>query len=279
MFRTAFLALLVCFCSATWAVNFESAHALVVDEDSGEVLFEKDAATAAPIASMTKLMTAMVVLDAHLAPDQTIRIERADLDTLKHTHSGVPVGASFPRRTLVELALMSSDNHAAAALARTYPGGNAGFLAATQRKIAALQLENTGLVEPTGLSPSNHATAHDMAKIVKAASAYPEIVAATSQSSSRISVNGRRRVFHNTNKFVGQPGWDISVSKTGFTNEAGRCLSMRLEAAGRNILVVLMGAMAGAERSLDVHNIQRLLGGESTVVALQQPVRRVARRR
>jgi D-alanyl-D-alanine carboxypeptidase/D-alanyl-D-alanine endopeptidase (penicillin-binding protein 7) len=118
-----------------------------------------------------------------------------------------------------------------------------------------------------------------MAKIVKAASAYPEIVAATSQSSSRISVNGRRRVFHNTNKFVGQPGWDISVSKTGFTNEAGRCLSMRLEAAGRNILVVLMGAMAGAERSLDVHNIQRLLGGESTVVALQQPVRRVARRR
>ena len=279
MFRTALVALLVCFCSATWAVNFESAHALVVDEDSGEVLFEKDAATAAPIASMTKLMTAMVVLDAHLAPDQTIRIERADLDTLKHTRSGVPVGASFPRRTLIELALMSSDNHAAAALARTYPGGDAGFLAATQRKIAALQLENTGLVEPTGLSPENHATAHDMAKIVKAASAYPEIVAATSQSSSRIKVNGRGRVFHNTNKFVGQPGWDISVSKTGFTNEAGRCLSMRLEAAGRNILVVLMGAMAGAERSLDVHNIQRLLGGESTVVALQQPVRRIARRR
>jgi serine-type D-Ala-D-Ala endopeptidase (penicillin-binding protein 7) len=279
MIRTALFALFVCLCTPGWAVTFESAHALVLDEESGEVLFEKDAATAAPIASMTKLMTAMVVLDAQLAPDQAIRIERADLDTLKHTRSGVPVGASFPRRTLVELALMSSDNHAAAALARTFPGGNAAFLAATQRKIEALQLENTGLVEPTGLSPENHATAHDMAKIVKAASGYPQIVAATSQTSSRISVNGRRRVFHNTNKFVGQPGWDISVSKTGFTNEAGRCLSMRLEAAGRKILVVLMGAMAGTERSLDVHNIQRWLGGDSTVVALQQPVRHLPRRR
>jgi len=244
-------------------VSFESAHALVMDEDSGEVLFEKDATTAAPIASMTKLMTAMVVLDAHLAPDETIRIDKADLDSLKHTKSGVPVGASFPRRTLIEIALMSSDNHAAAALARTYPGGMPAFLAATQQKIAALQLEDTGLVEPTGLSPMNHATAHDMAKIVKAASGYPDIVHATSQPSSRITVNGRNRVFHNTNRFVGKPGWDITVSKTGFTNEAGRCLSMRLEAAGRKILVVLMGAMAGSERAVDVLNIQRWLGGST----------------
>src|SRR5437762_7385403 len=124
MFRSAFFALLLCFCSPSWsAVTFESAHALVVDENSGEVLLEKDAATAAPIASMTKLMTAMVVLDAHLSPDSMIRIDREDLDTLKHTKSGVPVGASFTRGTLINLALMSSDNHAAAALARTYPGG------------------------------------------------------------------------------------------------------------------------------------------------------------
>ena len=109
--------------------------------------------------------------------------------------------------------------------------------------------------------PENHATAQDMVKILKAASAYPEIVAATSQSSSRIAVNGRGRIFHNTNRFVGRPGWDISVSKTGFTNEAGRCLSMRLEAAGRKILVVLMGAVAGPERALDALNIHRLVGG------------------
>jgi len=284
MLKNAVLALAIAFSSfATHAVTLESAHALVMDEESGEVLLEKDAGTAAPIASMTKLMTAMVVLDAHLAPYEVIRIDKADLDTLKHTRSGVPVGSVFPRHTLIEIALMSSDNHAAAALARTYPGGLPAFLAAAQRKIDELKLENTGIVEPTGLSPQNHASAHDMAKILKAASGYPDIVAATSQSSSRIAVNGRGRLFHNTNKFVGQPGWDISVSKTGFTNEAGRCLSMRLEAAGRKVLVVLMGAMAGSERALDVLNIQRLVGGEpeqslQPVVNAMKAVHRVSQR-
>lgn len=262
MLKNALFALLVLCSGASWsAVSFGSAHALVVDEVSGEVLLEKDAATAAPIASMTKLMTAMVVLDAHLPLDQTVAIDKADLDTLKHTKSGIVVGSTLTRGSLIEIALMSSDNHAAAALARTYPGGNAAFIAATQQKIDALKLENTGLVEPTGLSPSNHATAHDMAKIVKAASGYPEIVAATSRSSDVVSVNGRPRLFHNTNRLVGSPGWDISVSKTGFTNEAGRCLTMSLQTAGRKILVVLMGAVAGSERLLDAHNIQRWLGG------------------
>ncbi len=273
MLKNAVLALAIALSSfATHAVTLESAHALVMDEESGEVLLEKDAGTAAPIASMTKLMTAMVVLDAHLAPYEVIRIDRADLDTLKHTRSGVPVGSVFPRHTLIEIALMSSDNHAAAALARTYPGGLPAFLVAAQRKIDELKLENTGIIEPTGLSPQNHASAHDMAKILKAASGYPDIVAATSQSSSRIAVNGRGRLFHNTNRFVGQPGWDISVSKTGFTNEAGRCLSMRLESAGRKLLVVLMGAMEGSERALDVLNIQRLVGGEPEQA---EPVARV----
>jgi serine-type D-Ala-D-Ala endopeptidase (penicillin-binding protein 7) len=278
MFRYALIALLFVCSTGSWAgVSFGSAHALVVDETTGEVLMEKDAATAAPIASMTKLMTAMVVLDAHLAPDQTITIDKEDLDTLKHTQSGVPVGAEFSRRTLLTLALMASDNRAAAALARTYPGGDAAFLYATRRKIAELKLENTGLVEPTGLSPLNHATAHDMAKIVKAASGYPEIVKATSQSSEVIVVNGKRRVIHNTNRLVGAPGWDISVSKTGFTNEAGRCLTMSLETAGRKILVVLMGAVAGSERLVDARNIQRWLGGkEPTLLASAAPARRVS---
>jgi D-alanyl-D-alanine endopeptidase (penicillin-binding protein 7) len=284
MFKNAFLALAIAFTSfATHAVTLESAHALVMDEESGEVLLEKDAGTAAPIASMTKLLTAMVVLDAHLPPYDVIRIDKSDLDTLKHTRSGVPVGAAFPRNTLIEIALMSSDNHAAAALARTYPGGLPAFLVAAQHKIETLKLENTGIIEPTGLSPQNHASAHDMAMILKAASGYPEIVAATSQSSSRIAVNGRGRLFHNTNRFVGKPGWDISVSKTGFTNEAGRCLSMRLESAGRKLLVVLMGAVAGSERALDVLNIQRLVGGEpeqeaEPVAKVMKAVHRVSQR-
>lgn len=279
MLKNAFIALAFCLWAvASHAVTIESAHALVLDEESGEVLLEKDATTAAPIASMTKLMTAMVVLDAHLSPNESIRIDKADLDTLKHTRSGLSVGTALARSTLIEIALMSSDNHAAAALARTYPGGKAAFLLATERKITELKLENTALVEPTGLSPDNHATAHDMAKILMAASSYPEIVSATSQSSSRIAVNGRRRVFHNTNRFVGRPGWDISVSKTGFTNEAGRCLSMRLEAAGRKILVVLMGAVAGPERALDVLNIHRLVGGQAELPVIRASVRRPARR-
>ena len=261
MLKNAFFALLFCVCSAAWAdVAFESAHALVVDETSGQVLFEKDSGTAAPIASMTKLMTAMVVLDAKLPGDEPIRITRDDLDTLKHTTSGVPVGAVIERQELLQLALMSSDNHAAAALARTYPGGDAAFLDATRRKIADLKLENTFIEEPTGLSPANHATAHDMVKILKAASAYPEIGQSTSQPSQLVTVSGRPVVVRNTNGLVGRPGWDILVSKTGFTNEAGRCVTMRVQAAGRHVLVVLMGAMASSQRWLDAFNIQRSLG-------------------
>ena len=241
-------------------LSFHSAHALVMDESSGEVLFEKDAATPAPIASMTKLMTAMVVLDAHLSPDELIRIDKADYDTLKYTRSGVPAGTVLPRRTMIDIALMSSDNHAAAALARTYPGGREAFVAAAKRKIAALQLEDTVIEEPTGLSPRNHATAHDMAKIAKAAAGYPQIEAATSQTGAVVKVNGRTRRFHNTNGLVGAPGWDIMLSKTGFTNEAGRCLTMRLESAGRKVVVVLMGAMRTSARTLDALNIHKLLG-------------------
>ena len=284
MLKNALFALLFLVCSTSWAdVSFESAHALVVDEASGQVLFEKDATTAAPIASMTKLMTAMVVLDAKLAADEMIRIDRADLDTLKHTTSGVPLGARVARGDLLQVALMSSDNHAAAALARTYPGGNDAFAAAIARKIEELKLENTAIEEPTGLSPHNHASAHDMVKILKAASDYPEIEQATSQRSQAIKVNGRARVFRNTNGLVGRPGWDILLSKTGFTNEAGRCVTMRLQAAGRNILVVLMGAMASSERSLDAHNIQRWLGVPmplaSEHVTTLRKVRHIAPRR
>jgi len=248
-------------------LRLSSANVLVLDAAADRQIYAKAADEVTPIASVTKLMTAMVVLDAHLPLDETVAIDKADLDTLKHTKSGIPVGSTLTRGSLIEIALMSSDNHAAAALARTFPGGNAAFIAATQQKIDALKLENTGLVEPTGLSPSNHATAHDMVKIVKAASEYPEIVAATSRSSDIISVNGKPRLFHNTNRLVGSPGWDISVSKTGFTNEAGRCLTMSLQSAGRKILVVLMGAVAGSERLLDAHNIQRFLGGQEPVLA------------
>lgn len=272
MFKQIFLlALAACCCSSWGAVSFESAHALVVDEATGEVLLEKDSDVVAPIASLTKLMTAMVMLDAHQDPDEFIRIDDADMDRLKHTRSGVPVGVILPRHTLLKLALMSSDNHAAAALARNYPGGRDAFSAATQQKIRELGLDHTALVEPTGLSPDNRASAADLVKVLKAASTYPEIAQITTRSKDIVRLNGRAQEFHNTNRLVGKPGWVILLSKTGFTDEAGRCVAMRLQAEGRTVLVVLMGALATSKRALDALNIHRWLSEKQPALVQQTP--------
>jgi D-alanyl-D-alanine endopeptidase (penicillin-binding protein 7) len=269
MLKSLLLALsLACCCGgARAAVAFESAHVVVIDDATGEVLLEKDAATAAPIASLTKLMTVMVLLDAGQDANENIRIEASDMDWLKGTHSGVPLGALVPRGTLIELALIASDNHAAAALARNYPGGIDGFASATEGKVRALGLESTVLVEPTGLSPRNHSTALDMAKVLQATSAYPLIAEITSKRAHLVIVDGQPWPVRNTNGLVGKSGWEILSSKTGFTNDAGRCLTMRLRAAGRTVSVVLIGAGTAAARSLDALNIQRWLSGKAPLLS------------
>jgi serine-type D-Ala-D-Ala endopeptidase (penicillin-binding protein 7) len=254
------------------AVTFGSAHAIVVDELSGEVLLQKDVLTAAPMASLTKLMTAMVVLDGGQNPDEGLQIDAVDQDRRKSTHGGVPVGAVVSRRTLLELALIASDNHAAAALARHYPGGMDAFQATMHRKIQDLGLKSTLIEEPTGLSPNNLSSAQDMVKVLRASAGYPAITQITSQRNHVVQVNGRRWAVRNTNRFVGAPGWNILLSKTGFTNEAGRCLSMRLQAAGRTVMVVLMGAGGSAARTHDALNIRRWLGAEPALTAA--PARR-----
>jgi D-alanyl-D-alanine carboxypeptidase/D-alanyl-D-alanine endopeptidase (penicillin-binding protein 7) len=254
---------------------------VVIDEATGEVLLEKDAATAAPIASLTKLMTAMVVLDAQQDLNEPLAIDEADTDTLKHSRGGVPVGALLTRETLLELALIASDNHAAAALARHYPGGPAAFAEAAQGKIGALGLANTTLVDPTGLSPDNHSSALDMAKVLRATTAYPLIGQITSQRTLAVLVNGHPRAVRNTNHLVGKPGWEVLASKTGFTNEAGRCLTMRLHAGGRTVSVVLIGALAPSARSRDALNVRRWLDGEAPVrfAAHSVPRQRAATRK
>ena len=265
MFKPLVFALLFAAGSASGgtALPFGSAHVVVIDEATGEVLLEKNAATAAPIASLTKLMTAMVVLDAGQDMSEAIRIDNADRDTLKYTRAGVPVGALVSRDTLLELTLLASDNHAAAALARSYPGGAEAFNQATRRKIEALGLTHTRLVEPTGLSPDNHASALDMAKVQRATQAYPLIAQITSQRTHAGVVNGRPWAMRNTNALVGQPGWNILSSKTGFTNDAGRCLTMSLRAGGRTVSVVLIGALAPSARTRDALNIRRWLDGQA----------------
>ena len=220
---------LVLACATAHAdLRLRSAHVLVVDEETGEVLLRKDGDTPAPIASLTKLMTAMVVLDAGQDAAEPIRISSADLDRLKHTRNGLPVGAVLPRGDLLELSLIASDNRATSALARHYPGGSDAFAEAVRAKIAALGLEHTHIEEPTGLSPNNRSSAQDLVKVLRAAGGYAEIARITSKDRHVVRLNGRRTwKVRNTNRFVGAPGWNISLSKTGFTNEAGRCLTMR----------------------------------------------------
>jgi D-alanyl-D-alanine carboxypeptidase/D-alanyl-D-alanine endopeptidase (penicillin-binding protein 7) len=258
-------------------LRLRSAHAIVVDDETGEVLLHKDEGTAAPMASLTKLMTAMVVLDAGQDTAERIRIDVADLDRLKHTRRGLPVGAVLPRGELLELSLIASDNRATSALARHYPGGSEAFHAAVRDKIASLGLEHTAIEEPTGLSPNNLSSPQDMVKVLRAAAGYAEIARITSKDRHAVRLNSRRTwKVRNTNRFVGAPGWNISLSKTGFTNEAGRCLTMRLEEAGRTVMVVLMGAVGKSHRAVDARNIRSWLAGKGRPRVPQAPARQQA---
>jgi D-alanyl-D-alanine endopeptidase (penicillin-binding protein 7) len=257
--------------AAAVAAPFGSQSVLVVEDDTGKVLIEKNANAIVPIASLTKLMTAMVVLDAKQDMEAPISIDKVDVDMLKHSTSRVPVGASIARRDVLQLALMSSDNRAAASLARTYPGGPDAFTAAVKAKIAALGMTQTVIEEPTGLSPNNKSTASDLVKMAVAASAYPEIARITTDSKDIININGRGVEYHNTNRLVGAKGWDIGLSKTGYTQEAGRCLIMRIKAAGKNATLVLLNARASSVRAFDALSIRRFMAGDEERVARAHP--------
>jgi D-alanyl-D-alanine carboxypeptidase/D-alanyl-D-alanine endopeptidase (penicillin-binding protein 7) len=251
---------------------------LLVDENTGAVLLEKNANDIVPIASLTKLMTAMVVLDAGLDLHQSITITEEDVDTLKHSSSRVPVGATFSRGTLLELALMSSDNRAAFALARTYPGGLDGFRHAARNKGLEIGLRRTNIEEPTGLSPHNTSTATDLAKLVMAAGRYPDIERMTTASADLIEVEGAATHYRNTNRLVGNSAWDIRLSKTGFTREAGRCLVMRVQAAGRSAVMILLNARESVVRTADAMNMHRMLRGEPIMeAAVAAPKRKAVR--
>lgn len=270
MLKKKILALLLSVAAVSASASelpFSSRHALVFEEESGKVLLEKDPYAVVPIASLTKLMTAMVVLDAKQDMNEQIVIDTSDVDTLKHSSSRVPVGAVMPRSTALQLALMSSDNRAAAALARTYPGGNTAFLAAVKAKLEALGMHDTMIEEPTGLSPRNRSSAADLLKMATAAASYPEISRITTDSEDLIDINGRQVEYHNTNHLVGRQGWDIMLSKTGFTQEAGRCLIMRMQAAGKHVIMVLLNANASAARMVDAQNVQRYLTGQPLFAA------------
>jgi D-alanyl-D-alanine endopeptidase (penicillin-binding protein 7) len=239
------------------AVNAK--HALVLEDATGRVLMAKDADQVVPIASLTKLVTAMVVLDAKLDMNEKIRIAPEDVDTLKHSASRVRVGTEMSRLAALKMALMASENRAAAALGRTFPGGMAAFVQAAQAKVRSLGLTRTAIAEPTGLSPANTSTAVEVAKIANAAARYAEISKITSDKKASVPLNGKPRDVSNTNRLVGAKGWDIRLSKTGYTEEAGRCLTMRMMSSGKPVTVVLLDADGSAQRLRDAARIRQSL--------------------
>lgn len=234
-----------------------SASALVVDQNSGQAIIEKHADLVVPIASISKLMTAMVVLDARLDLQEVISIGDEDVDGLKGTRSRLPVGTTMTRETAMLLALMSSENRAAHALGRHYPGGMPAFVQAMNRKAQALGMVNSSFEEPTGLSSNNVSTAHDLARMVAAAARYPEIRHFSTTAEAKLELNGRIREFGNTNALVRSDNWEIGISKTGYISEAGRCLVMQARVADKPVVIVLLDSNGKMTRVGDANRIKR----------------------
>lgn len=247
---------------------------LVIDQASGRALLSKNVTVPSPIASITKLMSAMLVLDAKLPMDERIKLTATDRDRLKGTGSRLAVGSVYTRGQLLRLALIASDNRAAHALGRTYPGGLPAFVAAMNRKARALGMRNTVYTEPTGLSSSNRSTATDLAKLVGYAyRGYPEVrrISATGRyvlGTKRVVITKKKRkpkvyyrdiAFNNTNRFTRAGGWEVGLSKTGFIDEAGHCLVMQARVASRDVIIVLLAAQGSQRRAGDVQFIKSWL--------------------
>ena len=238
--------------------NVRSTGVFVYDPTSGQTLFAKNADQQAPIASITKLMTAMVVLDANLPLDQAIEITAEDVDHIKNTTSRLPIGSHFRRDDLMRLALMASDNRAAAALGRNYPGGLDAFVVAMNAKAHTLGLTQTHYVDSSGLSPQNVSSPADLGKLVAAASSYELIreYTTTQAVSVQLPDSKRKMNFVNTNALVRSSDWKIGLSKTGYINEAGKCLVMQAMIANQPIVIVLLDSWGRLTRVADANRIR-----------------------
>jgi len=239
-------------------LRLASANALVLDARADQPIYAKGADTVQPIASVTKLMTAMVVLDAEQSLDEPINVGVADIDVLKGSHSRLGLGSELPRGEMLRLALMASENRAASSLARHYPGGMEACVDAMNRKAVALGMNNTHFDDPTGLSSANVSTASDLSRMVRAAAEYELIRTYTTTPSHYVEVqpSGRILGFSNTNSLVRAGQWDITVSKTGFIREAGKCLVMLANIASRPVVIVLLDSYGRLTRIGDANRVK-----------------------
>ena len=245
-----------------------SSTAYVQDLETSTVLFAKNDNVVRPIASISKLMTALVVVDANQPMDQMLEISDDDVDTLKHTSSRLVVGTRLSRGDMLHLALMSSENRAAHALGRNYPGGLPAFVEAMNHKARALGMTSTHFIEPTGLSSQNVSSPRDLARLLRAASQRPLIHRYSTDDQYEVDVANRTQVFRNTNLLVRKPDWDIKVSKTGYINEAGECLVMLARINGRDVAMVLLDSQGKLSRIGDAVRLRRILQSDVAMAML-----------
>ncbi|WP_447921298.1 D-alanyl-D-alanine endopeptidase [Achromobacter aegrifaciens] len=251
------------------AAALRSTTAYVQDLETSTVIFAKNENVVRPIASISKLMTAVVVVDANLPMDEMLEITDDDVDGLKHTTSRLRVGTKLSRGDMLHLALMSSENRAANALGRHYPGGLPAFVAAMNAKAQALGMASTRFIEPTGLSSDNVSSPHDLARLLRAASQRPLIHRYSTDTEYEVEINNRTQTFRNTNLLVRKPDWDIKVSKTGYINEAGECLVMLARINGRDLAIVLLDSQGKLSRIGDAVRIRRIVQNEVALASIQ----------
>lgn len=248
------------------SLDLKSSVALVVDQDTQEVLFSKNDSAVLPIASLTKLMTGLIISEAKLPMQESITITQDDVDTEKGSTSRLSVGTTLARSEMLHLALMSSENRAAHALGRTYPGGLAEFVRLMNVKAKLLGMNGTRYVEPTGLSSQNQSSAQDLAILVNAAYKDAAVREYSTSPGYEVAVGRKTLQFNTTNQLVKNPGWDIGVQKTGYISEAGRCLVMQTKIAGRKIIMVFLDSAGKFSRLGDAERVRRWV--ETNPVAL-----------
>jgi D-alanyl-D-alanine endopeptidase (penicillin-binding protein 7) len=238
-------------------LDLRSSVALVVDQDTNEVLLSKNEQAVLPIASITKLMTGLIISEAQLPMDEKITITQDDVDTEKGSRSRLAVGTELTRGELLHLALMSSENRAAHALGRTFPGGLSVFVARMNERAKALGMRDTRYVEPTGLSSQNQSSARDLATLVVAASHDARLRELSTSPGYEVAVGNRLLQFNNTNRLVKSPVWEIGLQKTGYISEAGQCLVMQAKVAGRKLIMVFLDSAGKLSRIADAERVRR----------------------
>nr|WP_091453192.1 D-alanyl-D-alanine endopeptidase [Giesbergeria anulus] len=241
---------------ATDPLELKSSVALVIDQDTQEVLLRKNEQAILPIASLTKLMTGLLISEARLPMHEPITITQEDVDTEKGSRSRLSVGTTLTRQEMLHLALMSSENRAANALGRTYPGGLGTFVAKMNAKARQLGMADTRYVEPTGLSSNNQSSARDLAMLVNVASRDPLLREFSTSPGHEVAVGQRTLQYNNTNRLVKNPDWDTGLQKTGYIAEAGRCLVMQTKVAGRKLIMVFLDSAGKYSRLGDAERVR-----------------------